>query len=126
MHEMSLISRVVDIVLEECAKTNASKVLSVHLVIGEMHDVVEEYIPGLFEFLARDTVAEHANITITRIPITAICNECGFVLLPDVDDPSSLECPQCHAYRNYRLYTGREFLIENIEIEQAPITEERV
>lgn len=119
MHEMALISRVAEMVLDEVEGMDGIMVSEVHLTIGQFHDVVEDFVPGLFAFLTKGTVAENAQIFIKRIPYTAICDECGYVLTPTRSDPESLTCPQCGAYRNYHLCTGREFIIENIVVDEA-------
>jgi len=125
MHEMSLVRKVVDMVLDECEGRDVIKVSLVHLTIGDMYDVVEEFVPGLFRHLARGTVAEDAEVVITRMPITAICSKCGFVILVDVHDESTWECPQCHARGDYRLNTGREFFIDSIEVEVSATVDKK-
>ncbi len=86
MHEMSLIRPAVDLVLQECAGKNVAEVRAVHLTVGVMRDVIEDYMEGLFRYLARGTVAEHAKLVITRAPLVVICNECGtpFPVVRDV------------------------------------------
>lgn len=120
MHEMSLIKPVVEIVLDQCKGHSVKAVTEVRLAIGEMHDVVDEYIPGLFKFLARGTVAEHAKVVIRKIPMTVRCNGCGEIFRIDVHDESTWRCARCGDRQNYHLYSGREFLIESIEVEAAP------
>ena len=117
MHEMALVRKVVDLVLETCEGQDVERVRSVHLYIGDLYDVVDDFVPGLFQHLARGTVAEGAQIAITHVPATVICNHCGFVFPLDTRDETTWECPQCAAKRDYHLYTGREFLIDSIEVE---------
>ena len=119
MHEMSLIKPVVEIVLEQCKGRSVKAVKEVRLAIGEMHDVVDKYIPGLFRFLARGTVAECAEVVIRKIPMTVRCNGCGEIFRIDVRDESTWQCTRCGDRQNYHLYSGREFLIESIEVEAA-------
>lgn len=119
MHEMALVRNIVDIVVDSCAGQNVGKVRAVHLTIGEMSDVVDAYIPGLFRFLARGTVAEEADVVIRRTPLMVRCTECGEVFRIDVRDDATWECPRCNARQKYRLFSGNEFRIDSIEI-QAP------
>ena len=115
MHEMTMVKPLVDAVLEECERCNAKSVRSVHLSIGEMIDVIEQYVPGLFRFLARGTAAENAEIVIERIPLYVRCNECGDIFSIDVHDEKTWHCPRCGVRQNYRVFSGREFRIDSIE-----------
>ena len=44
------------------------------------------------------------------------CNQCGRVFHLNVYDGDSWVCPQCGAVRDYKLHSGMEFLINNIEV----------
>ena len=116
MHEMSLIRPVVDMVLQECADKDIAEVRAVHLTVGNLRDVIEDYMEGLFQHLARGTVAEHARLVITRVPAVVICNVCGTPFPIDTHDRTTWECPHCKAYQNYRLYSGNEFRVDAIEV----------
>lgn len=116
MHEMALVHGVVDAVLEHAARVGAKEVRAVHLTIGEGRDVVEDFMQGLFSFLARGTVAEHAELAVRRMPYAVRCNQCGTVFPLSVRDSSTWVCPHCGAERDYRLYSGMEFMINEIQI----------
>ena len=117
MHEMSLVRQLVEIVLGECEGRNVASIRAVHLSIGELSDVVEEQIPGLFHHFARGTLAEGAEVVVKRVPAYVHCLECSNIFAINVKDESSLSCPRCGAYRKYRLFSGREFRVDSLEIE---------
>ena len=116
MHEMALVHEVVNVVLAECEGKGVHEVRRVNLAVGETRDVIDAYVPGLFRYIAKDTIAENAEVTIRRIPFTVRCTECGDIFHVDVRDPSTWECPRCHARQKYRMFTGGEFCIESIEV----------
>lgn len=116
MHEMALVRDVVDTVLEQATAAGATEVKTVYLTIGYGRDIVEEYMDGLFSFLARGTIAEHAELVIQRIPYTVRCNQCGFVFHINVFDDKTWVCPKCKAERDYKLNSGMEFFINRIEV----------
>lgn len=116
MHEMALVHSIVDVVLEQARRVNATEVKAVHLTIGEGRDVIEDYMNGLFCFLARGTVAERAELVIRRVPYAVRCNQCGYVFPLNVRDSSTWHCPECQAERDYRLHSGMEFTIDQIQI----------
>ncbi len=117
MHEMSMVRVAVKAVLAECEGKGVTRVRSVHFAIGEMRDVVESYVPDLFRYLARGTVAADAQVIIERIPMRVRCRECGEIFAIDSRDSSSWRCPRCGAYQNYTLFSGSEFRIDSIEVE---------
>lgn len=127
MHEMNLMRTVVDMVVSSCEGKNVKSVRKAYLTIGEMRDVVEEYIPGLFKFLARDTIAANAEVVMERIPMMVRClgpdvdHPCGEIFHIDTRDPTTWECPRCHTYQRYRLFCGDEFRIERLEVEAADL-----
>ena len=116
MHEMAYVRNVVDIVNEHVAATGASEVKTVYLTIGMARDIVEEYFQGLFQFLARGTAAEHAEVVMRRIPFTVRCNQCGFVFPLNVHDERTWTCPMCKAARDYKVNSGMEFAIDRIDV----------
>lgn len=115
MYEMALVRNVVDVVLDEAEAAHAAEVRAVHLVIGEGRDVVEEYFESLFQFLARGTVAEHAEVVIRRVPYRVQCKRCGAVFHVNMFDRTTWACPACEAYQDYMLVSGMKFSISKIE-----------
>lgn len=118
MHETALVHQVVDTVLAYAEEVDAQEVKAVCLTVGEGRDVVEEYMQGLFSFLARGTVAEHAKLVVRRVPFTVKCNQCDHVFPIDFFDSSTWKCPQCQAEKDYKLYSGTEFTISHIQFVQ--------
>lgn len=116
MHEMSLVRSAVDAVLEECAGNGVSRVTKVNLAVGEMRDVVDRYVPDLFRYLARGTVAQNAQVVVRRVPLTVRCGCCGDIFEFVGDGPDTRTCPRCGAVGNYKVFSGVEFMIESIEV----------
>ncbi|MEC4271906.1 hydrogenase maturation nickel metallochaperone HypA [Adlercreutzia sp. R25] len=116
MHEMALMRRVVDTVLDYATDVQATEVKTVYMTIGFNRDVVEAYMDSMFEWLARGTIAEKAELVIHRVPYTVKCNQCGRIFHLNVYDETTWICPQCHAERDYKLNSGMEFTINNIEV----------
>ena len=116
MHETGVCRSIVETVERFALAGHAKRVKTVRIKLGEVHDVVPEILIGAFEWMARGTVAEGAEMVIERIPFTVKCELCGEVYRLDVHDERTWDCPACHQ-RAYHLHTGREFLIDAIEIE---------
>ena len=116
MHEMALVHQVVEIVLDYAERINACEVTDVRLTVGAGRDVIEDYMEGLFSFVARNTVAEHAKLVIKRTPYAVRCNQCGEVFPLDVGDRSTWTCPRCRAEKDYKLFSGMEFTVDQIGV----------
>jgi hydrogenase nickel incorporation protein HypA/HybF len=115
MHEMALVTKIVDVVVEHAEANDVQKVLAVELVIGELHDIVDNLMESCFQYIARGTVAEGACIKVVRVPVRLQCKECLLVYPANLRDSSTVACPDCTA-KNYSLCAGNEFLINNIEV----------
>lgn len=115
MHEMSILSNVMDVVLKHAQENNASKVVSVTLVVGELRDVVDELMESCFQFLCRGTIAAEASLVMEKVPLKAQCQNCLLVFPADLKRPETLVCPDCGS-KSLRIHSGKEFFIKNIEI----------
>lgn len=115
MHELALTRNVVNMVVKEAEAAGATEVRTVYLTIGYVRDIVEDLFERCFAYMARGTVAEHAELVITRVPVTVRCNQCDQVYHIDVRDESTWGCPVC-GEKDYKLNTGREFYVDDIEI----------
>ena len=123
MHEMSLMRSILDMVLKECERIPVKSVKAIHLSIGEASDVVEHKIPSFFRFLARGTIAEEAEVIIKRIPVTVHCLQCSNIFPVNTRDESTWTCPRCGAFQKYRLFSGREFRLDSMDVEMEDIQE---
>lgn len=115
MHEMALTRSVLEIVLAEAQARGATEVRAVHLSIGSMRDIVEGMFEGLFAHLARGTIAEHAELVVTRVPVTVRCDDCGYLFHPELGGVQRPACPSC-GRRDFRLATGLEFRVDAIDV----------
>lgn len=116
MHEMVMIHKMLAAVLKECEGTNVAAVTAINVTIGEATDVVEEFVQDMLQFLARDTLAEGAVLNMARTPLVVRCNQCGTEFPIKVRCEESWVCPECGAYHDYRLVSGREFRIDSYEV----------
>lgn len=115
MHEMSLVRNIVELVKEEAEAAQAEQVTAIHLVVGEGRDIVEDLVQSLFQFLARGTLMENAKVILHHVPYMVKCNRCQTEFHLDVMRPEKWACPNCKAYKDYKLVSGQEFYISRIE-----------
>lgn len=117
MHELSLTKNVLCTVIEQAEKNKAKKVIKVCLDVGEMRDVIDELMQKCFRYLAKNTIAERAELEITTIPFQVQCQHCNKVWRMEKKMLNEkLFCPQCRS-EHLSPYSGLEFMIRNIVIE---------
>ena len=114
MHELSVTNSILETALRYAAENDAKRVSTIRLGVGELSDMNEEWIQRYFDKLSGGTLAEGAGIRIERIAPGFRCHECGTDFDMRFDD--SVRCPSCGG-TNCTLERGREFFIEEMEIE---------
>ncbi|MFC2013608.1 hydrogenase maturation nickel metallochaperone HypA [Chloroflexota bacterium] len=73
MHELSVTQSILDIALEKAEEAQASRVIRINLVIGELSSIIDDCIQFYFDFLSSDSMANGATLSFTRIPIQVCC-----------------------------------------------------
>lgn len=114
MHELGITQNIVQIVQEEAARAGATRVSKVKLLVGEMTGIVDASLQFCFEFCARGTVAEGAELEIERVPLRARCSGCAEEFAVE---GYRLVCPACSS-RQVEIVTGRELKIRELEVEE--------
>jgi hydrogenase nickel incorporation protein HypA/HybF len=115
MHELQVTERILDIVLKHAAGHDVSQIVRIHLKIGDLSDLEDEWVQRYFDYLSRETLADGAELAIERAPIVLRCEGCGSSYEIRRDQLGSPECPECQD-TNCQLVSGREYLIKNIEV----------
>jgi hydrogenase nickel incorporation protein HypA/HybF len=121
MHELSLVSSIVEAVTESMAAYPGARVVEVRLRIGALAAVEEESLQFCYGLASEGTPLAGSRLLVKRLPVVMRCGPCG----GDVELPGlqSFYCPNCGAPAS-DLRQGRELEIEAIEIEEAePIVE---
>jgi len=120
MHEFSVMSQIVDCILDEARKRDARKVEQVELEIGEFTLLGDEQMRFAYEVLSKDTILEGSALKVGRIDGKVRCRSCGYEgpLKLAEDTPHKavpvLECPRCGSPAE--ITEGRECLIRNIRM----------
>jgi hydrogenase nickel incorporation protein HypA/HybF len=105
---------VLNVVLKYAEENEAQRVVSIHLQVGELRDITEEWVQRYFDYLSRGTIAEGGKIAIKRIPAALKCLECEEIFKANIRQEKII-CPGCDSVKN-ELVAGSEFLIESIEV----------
>ena len=120
MHELSIVSSVVDTVIESLEKYPGARVLEVRLRVGALAAVVEDSLQFCYELATRETVLEGSRLVVKVVPVTVHCGACGKD--GELESLQSFRCPHC-GEPAADVRHGREMEIEAVEIEEARLTE---
>ena len=125
VHEVSVISGIVNAVLEELEKYDVVKVSSVDLLIGDMTLLGEEQLTFAYEIVTRDTLLEGSKLNIENEPIGVVCDKCGYegpVKMLDSGDYTAhsipiMSCPECGGH--VKVESGQSCRVTSFEIEEV-------
>jgi hydrogenase nickel incorporation protein HypA/HybF len=115
MHELPVTENILRIVLRYAEDAGAGKVISVSLRIGELSDVIDEWLQRYFDYLSKGTLAEGASLRVERAPVVFRCEGCGESFHVDIREVKDIVCPACGGVKA-TFVSGREFFIKAIEV----------
>jgi hydrogenase nickel incorporation protein HypA/HybF len=116
VHELSIVSSIVDSVIQTLESYPGAKVKEVRLRIGALASVVEDSLQFCYGIATDDTPLEGSKLVVNILPVTMHCDFCA----SDVEIASlqSFRCPRCDEPVS-DLRQGRELEIESIEIDEV-------
>ncbi len=115
MHELSIMSNILDIVLDHANRHGVNRVNKINLEVGELSDLLPEWMQMYFDFVSKDTIAEKAELCIDRVPARVRCSSCKHEYTMTREN-WQFTCPSCDS-ASVELLSGREFKIISIEVE---------
>lgn len=114
MHELPIAQSVLDIALRYAEREAATRITTLHLLIGELSSIVDDTLQFYWDIISRDTIAEGAILNFQRVSMLLVCNDCHAEYEPA---RGTLNCAHCHS-DNVRVVDGDAFRLESIDIEQ--------
>jgi hydrogenase nickel incorporation protein HypA/HybF len=115
MHELPVVREVLKIALRYAEQNQGKKIISIHLGVGELRDLVDIWMQKYFEYVSKGTIAEGAILKVKKYPVICQCNECNEFFTLHVHSAQIAVCPVC-GKEDFTLVSGKEFLVEGIEI----------
>jgi hydrogenase nickel incorporation protein HypA/HybF len=112
MHEMSLMESVVEIACEAAVRNDATKVQSIHLDVGVLSHVDPDALLFCFDAIRRGSIAEEAELKITRIAGEGWCLDCAKTV-PLTERFGG--CPDCGQY-HVQMTSGDELKVRELEV----------
>lgn len=112
MHELSLMSSIVDHLKEKARTDGFTEVLALKVGIGVMSGVNADTLNFCFEEVTRGTLMEGSRLLIEPIALQVACLECGAQSESEMDD---MQCRHCGSTR-VRIMGGTELKILEAEV----------
>lgn len=111
MHEVSVISEVLQIAFETALENNLKKIDKIVLQVGEFSCIENSSLQFAFEAMRRKSICENAELFIKKIKATSYCDRCKEEF--EVSYTNRL-CPKCNTF-GCNIVKGYELYLESIE-----------
>jgi hydrogenase nickel incorporation protein HypA/HybF len=116
MHELPITESILRIVLKHAEQNDVRRVMAVHLQIGGLSDLEDEWVQRYFDYLSKGTIADGAKLKIERTPIVLQCSSCCASYNVEITNINDAVCPEC-GQKDSKLISGREYFIKNMEVQ---------
>ncbi|MGA2560786.1 MAG: hydrogenase maturation nickel metallochaperone HypA [Terracidiphilus sp.] len=120
MHELSIVTSVVESVTESLEDYPGARVQEVRLRVGVLSAVVVDSLEFCWGLATEGTPLEGSKLVVKMVPIVMHCAHCAADV--ELDGVQSFRCPRCDEPCS-DLRQGRELEIESIEIEDGAASE---
>ena len=123
MHELSVASTIIDIVLETARQNQAMKISQVEISLGEYALVMEDQLKFCLEIVSDKTAAEGTNWKFKSQRGKILCEECQYKGHAKPPDDAlhgflfSFECPKCGSAKT-KILDGRDITVDRITVER--------
>ena len=111
MHELKIIQDIFPVIEKVAGDNHLKSITKVILGVGEQRQVKNEFLQFAFDTLAKNSVAEGAELVINLIPVTVLCNSCQkkFEICDNI-----YVCPGCGGI-DLDVLTGKEIVLESVD-----------
>jgi hydrogenase nickel incorporation protein HypA/HybF len=120
MHELSIVSSIVETVTETLAAlpdtSRGARVLEVRLRVGALASVIPESLEFCWGIASEGTPLEDSKLVVNVLPVVIHCVPCGQDA--ELEGVQSFRCPRCGEPCS-DMRQGRELEIDSIEIEDG-------
>ncbi len=120
MHELSIASSIINIIVDEVKTENLPRVKTIGLKIGVFSGILPDALEFGFDALKLETSLNSAKLVIEEVPLSGKCNSChnSFTVRNLI-----FSCPYC-ASTSIKIQQGEELDISYIEMEEEEVLNE--
>lgn len=121
MHELSMVSNIIDIAIHEAKKRNATSIIEVNLVVGKYSMLGLEQLCFCYDLLIKDTLLKNSKLDIEHEDGKIHCDNCKYEgLIQLKEEPEyhiifpTLVCPKCG--NPAEIISGRDCYIKSLKV----------
>ena len=114
MHELSYVVRFVNSAIRLAEEHQALSVQKLTVQVGEMTDVLPEYLHKYYPDATKGTILEDSILETEPLPARVLCGSCRTEYHPEKE--TNYLCPQCGSGSG-KILAGRHVLLKNVEME---------
>jgi len=111
MHELKLMSDLVEILEKEVKSPEVGDVKIIHLEVGKLRYIVPDIMESCFEHVPKSQKLKGARIEIKVLPLKVKCLDCSE---ERVVEDGEYFCKKCSS-GNTEVISGNEFMVKGIE-----------
>jgi hydrogenase nickel incorporation protein HypA/HybF len=126
MHEVSIMSSILESVLEELKKHRIEKVEEVYLTIGEMTFLGEDQLSFAYEILSKGTILEGSKLVMEIEETEVECKACSYKGKADhLEDEvyhtfiPLLSCPKCGL--GIEVTKGKSCVVRSVRVVETDV-----
>jgi hydrogenase nickel incorporation protein HypA/HybF len=126
MHEVGVMTSILEAVLEELKGHRVEKVEEVLLTIGELTYLGEDQLAFAFEILTRDTILEGSRLVVEHEKVELCCPSCGYQGEAEYyhndmyeSNVPTLDCPRCGT--RSEAIKGRSCAVRSIKVVEEDV-----
>jgi hydrogenase nickel incorporation protein HypA/HybF len=112
MHEMSIVTGLLDAVRQETQSYAGKQVLTVRVRFGSLRLIIPEIMQTCYAAATKDTPLASSNLVLEEIPARARCRQCSAEF--PVEE-NWFQCPKCQTPGS-DILTGNELDLVGIEL----------
>ena len=114
MHELSYVVRFADRAIAIAEQQHAGSVQKLVVQVGEMTDVLPEYLQKYYPEVTTGTILEGSVLETEPLPAKVKCNQCGSEYHPEKEN--NYLCPACGSPSG-KVLEGREVILKEVIVD---------
>jgi hydrogenase nickel incorporation protein HypA/HybF len=112
MHEMTVATSLLSIILDEAAKHNA-KPIGAKISCGTLNPINDEALCFAWDAITKDTSCEDMKLKIEHTPLKGLCKNCNQKFIIEFSSP---KCTKCGS-EDFKLMADAPLILEEIEFQ---------